>query len=209
MTRKEELERQTDEYLSAISIDEDFKDLTLRYLGEVHQQEVKDSASIQKSLHSAYEDTQKRSDNLTDMRLKEMIGDEEYISHRNRFLKERVKLKEKIDDTEHRADKWFELSERAFNFACYARYWFENEEPKEKNTILRAIGSNFSLEDRKLSIELKNPWLMIQKGLKRADQKKGRFEPSRTPASTGVQGSLSPKSIAWLPGQDSNLQPSG
>ena len=70
------MERQIDEYLSTIFIDEDFKNLALKYLGEVHQQGVKDSSLIQKSLHSAYKDTQKRSNNLTGLRLKEMIGDE-------------------------------------------------------------------------------------------------------------------------------------
>ncbi len=130
-----------------------------------------------------------------------MIGDKEYISHRNRLLKERVKLKEKIDDTENRADKWFELTERAFNFACYARYWFENEGPEEKNTILRAIGSNFALGDRKLSIELKNPWLMIRNNMQEAQEKINRLEPLEKPALSGSQPYQPSPSIAGAPGR--------
>jgi len=122
-------------------------------------------------------------------------------------LKERVKLKEKIDDTEHRADKWFELSERAFNFACYARYWFENEGPEEKNAILRAIGSNFALEDRKLSIKLKNPWLMIKNKMKEEQEEINRLEPSEKLALSGSQPSQISPSIAWCAWQDSNPRP--
>ena len=203
--REEELERQIKEELSKISIDEDFKNLAVRYLKKVHDEEVSSKSSIKKSLHQTHEDVQKQLDNLTKLRLKEMINDQEYLSHKNDLLKEREKLKEKIGDTEHRADRWLELSERAFNFACYAEYWFQNGKLEDKNTILRTIGSNLILKDRKLSIELKNPWLIIKRGLEEVKEEKATFEPSESLHPTVLEPSLSPVSSAWLPGQDSNF----
>ena len=202
--RQEELERQIKEELSKISIDEDFKNLALKYLGKVHDEEAKDRGSIEKSLHKTYEDTQKQLDNLTELRVKEMITDEEYLNHKNRLLIKKERLKEKIDDTEHRADKWLELSERTFTFACYARYWFENGSLEEKNTILQAIGSNFILKDRKLFIDLKNPWLIIKKGLEEVGPEKSRLELSQKLDSSKLEPCLASASSAWLPGQDSN-----
>ncbi len=207
--RQEELERQIQEELSKISIDEDFKNLALKYLREVHEEEVKDRAPVEKSLRKAYEDSQKQLDNLTDLRVREMISDEEYLTHKNKLLIKRERLKEKIEDTNHRADKWLELSERAFTFACYAKYWFENGNLEQKNTILQTIGSNFTLKDRKLFIETKNPWLIIKKGLEENRQEKRTLELSQTLSVPQSEPSLSPLSFAWLPGQDSNLQPSG
>ena len=104
-----------------------------------------------------------------------------------------------MEDSEHQAGRWLELSKRAFNFACYASYWFENEGLEEKNAILRTIGSNFILKDRKLSIELKNPWLMIRKNMEETQQQNKRLELSEKlvfPSSQLCQPSLS---IAWLP----------
>jgi len=129
----------------------------LKYIRQAHKEETKDRAFVQKTLHKTYEGAQRQFDNLTQLRLKEMIDDEEYLSQRNRLLKERARLKERMEDSEHQAGRWLELSERAFTFACYASYWFEHEGLEEKNTILRTIGSNFTLKDRKLSIEVKKP----------------------------------------------------
>jgi len=70
-----------------------------------------------------------------------------------------------------------DLSERAFNFSCYAPYWFEKGSIDDKNTILRTIGSNFALKNAKLSLELKNPWLIIRKGLDSVEEQKRRLEP--------------------------------
>lgn len=205
--REEELERQIKEKLSKISIDEDFKNLAIKYLRKVHDEEVIGTRSVQKPLHRAYEDVQKQRDNLTKLRLKEMISDEEYVNHKNDLLQEREKLRERMDDTEHRADRWLELSERTFNFACYAEYWFENGKLEDKNAILRTIGSNLILKDQKLAIELKNPWLIIKRGLEEANEEKSRFEPSENLHSVALEPPLSPVSSAWLPGADSNCSP--
>lgn len=203
--REEELERQIKEELSKISIDEDFKNLAIRYLKKVHDKEVSSRSSIKKSLHETCQDVQKQLHNLTALRLKEMISDEQYLKHKNDLFKKKDKLKEKIGDTEDKPNRWLELSERAFNFACYAEYWFENGKLEDKNTILGTIGSNLILKDSKLFIELKNPWLIIKRGLENAHAQKGRLEPSETLASARIEPSLSPVSSAWLPGQDSNL----
>ena len=204
--RGEELEKQIKEELSKITIDEDFKNLALKYLRKIHEEEVNDRGSIQKSLHKAYEDTQKQIDNLTELRIKELINDDEYLSQKNKLLKERARLKEKIEDVEHRVDKWLELSEKTFNFACYAKYWFENGSLEDKKTILQTIGSNFILKDRKLFIELKNPWLILKKGLEGVQQENRRLEPAGTVVSNQDSGPCQLQNPAWLPGQDSDLR---
>jgi len=203
--KKEELERQIKRELSKIAIGENFKNLSLRYLRKVHHQETKDRASIQSSLEKRYRDTQGQINSLTDMRVKKLIDDEEYLQHKNRLLLEREKLKERIDDTRHGADRWLELTERAFTFACYANYWFDHGTLEEKNTILRTIGSNFLLKDRKLNIELKNPWILLKKDLKKERWQIEGLEPSQIPDSTGLEPALSPIGFVLGAGRCSNL----
>jgi len=202
--RQGELERQIKEELSTMSIDEDFKNLAIRYLGKVREEDTRKRSSAQKSLNETHKDVIKQLDNLTRMRLKEMMSDEEYLEHKNRLLIEREKLKEKMNDGEYKKDRWPELSEKAFNFACYAGYWFDHGSLEDKNTILQTIGSNLVVKNRKLLIELKNPWAIMRRGLKEAKEEKGRFEPSKVLVSTGIDAPLTPAISAWLRGQDSN-----
>ncbi len=205
--RQEELETQIKEELSRISIDEDFKNLAVKYLKNVHNQEITERSVTQKSLHSAYENTQKQLNNLTEMRMKEMIDDEEYLNHKNRLLVQRSQLKERMKDSEHRADEWLELSETAFNFACHSKYWFRNGNLEEKNRILQTIGSNFILKDGKLFIELKNPWLIIKRGLENERKEKHGLELPQYLDSSKFEPSLCLVGPTWHPGGDSNPQP--
>ena len=124
---------------------------------------------------------------------------EEYLDHKNGLLKERERLKERINDTEHGANGWLELTEKTFNFACYTKYRFENGRLEQKNTILQTMGSNFSLKDRKLFIALKNPWLIIRKGLENERKEKGWLEPSKTPVSSMFDTPPDATGSVWLP----------
>ncbi len=178
--RKEELEKQIRKEIFKVSIDESFKDLAIKYSREVYQQESRERDSIRRSLERKHKEIQEQIHGLTEMRLKKLLEDEEYLEHKNKLLLERERLKEKLEDVNHSAEKQLKLTERAFTFACYASYWFNNGTIEQKNTILKTIGSNFILKDRKLSLELKNPWLTIQEDYKNSKPKKGTLEPSET-----------------------------
>ncbi len=199
--RQEELERQIEKEIAKISIDESFKDLAIKYSKEVYQQEAKDRNSIRKSLEKKYKDIQEQTNGLTEMRIKKLLEDEEYLEYKNKFLLERERVKEKLEDINHSAEKQLKLTERAFTFACYAGYWFEHGTIEQKNTILKTIGSNFILKDRKLSLELKNPWLTIQEDFKNSKPKKERLEPSETLDSSGLMPTPPTTSSAPLAGR--------
>ncbi|MDD8019899.1 MAG: hypothetical protein PHU81_01755 [Acidobacteriota bacterium] len=84
-----------------------------------------------------------------------------------------------MNDRGDRAEDWLETGEKIFNFACYAPYWFENGTPKEKFQILRALGSNLTLKDKKLVIELHFPFEAIGDMSARVPEVKGEFEPKK------------------------------
>ncbi len=199
--RQEELERQIRDELSKISIDESFKDLAIKYFREVYQEEAQDRKSIRRSLEKKHKEIQQQIHGLTEMRLKKLLDDEEYLEHKNKLLLERERLKEKLEDVKHSAEKQLELTERAFTFACYASYWFDHGTLEQKNTILKTIGSNFVLKDRKLSLELKNPWLFLTEDLKGSKPKKRKLEPSERLDSSGLMPTPSTAFSALLAGR--------
>lgn len=57
-----------------------------------------------------------------------------------------------ISSAKSESDKWRELSEKIFDFACHSHEWFKKGSMQEKNEILLAIGSKFTLDDGQLKI---------------------------------------------------------
>lgn len=55
------------------------------------------------------------------------MDDETFIKERDVLQAKIIKLQMELRDTESRAEKWLELTERTFNFACYAHKKFITE----------------------------------------------------------------------------------
>ncbi|HNY97644.1 MAG TPA: hypothetical protein PKM84_00780, partial [Candidatus Pacearchaeota archaeon] len=70
-----------------------------------------------------------------------------------------AKLKANLRGTETRAEKWMELTEKTFSFACYARKEFILGGIEKKREIFSALGQNFSLKDKKIHIT-PNEWFV-------------------------------------------------
>ena len=178
-----ELERQIDTYLSRIELSERLKDWTITYLHEVHEEEARSQHDIVESQQRAYQDCLKRLNNLVRLKTSpqnadgSLLSDTEYGQQRVQLLKEKARLEELFQDTGHRVEQWLELAEKTFEFACAARSWFAAGDLKTKKAILSAIGSNLTLKDKKLRIEAKNPFLIIEKSLPRLADAQPVFEP--------------------------------
>lgn len=203
-----DLEKQIDGVLAKIQISEKFKDWALEYLHEVNEQEVDDRTVIYKSLQEAYNAIQGKLDSLLDLRIRELISDNEYTQKKEVLLKEQTGLKERLGDTENRASRWLELSEKTFNFACHARDWFANGGLEDKKRILLTIGSDFVLKDKKIAVQLQGPYLIIQDAKEHEEKYTDRLElPKKIVLSPQIRD-FAIQNPTWLRRRDSNLQPS-
>ena len=61
--------------------------------------------------------------------------------------------------------------------ACAARTWFAERDLQTKKSMLMAIGSNLVITDKKLTIEAKNPFLILEKSLPCLHGEKSPIEP--------------------------------
>ena len=172
------LEKQIDDYLKKIQIDEEFKSWAISYLRSKNDKEIDGRTARYKNLQDVYNQSQKELDSLTQMRYRELITDEEYTRERNRLRIEIMKIKENLGDTEHRAESWLALSEKVFDYACHAREWFKKGDMKTKKELLEVLGSNLVLEGKKLRLELKKPFSIIEKGLNALPPENVRLEPA-------------------------------
>lgn len=199
-----DFEGQIDYFLSQIEIPQAFSDWAIKWLQKLNGKEISDRTTINKNLQNLYNDIQKQIDNLLDLLLKKLISQIEYQKKKEFLLAEKEELKKKLNSTEERANNWLELTEKTFNFSVNARHWFANGTPDQKRMILKTIGSDIILKDKKISLKQREPFLMIKKMKEENEkdlQKFGHKELSLTNAQ-----SISPDLVnpSLLGGRDSN-----
>jgi len=181
-----ELEKQIDEYLARVSISEKFKDWAIKYLHEWQKLESTTRNDIIQAQQKAYQDCVRRIDNLVKLKTSpgnndhSLLSDEEYGRQRVELLKEKSALEELLRDAGHRVERWVNLSEQVFEFACTARARFAKGDAKTKKEILAAIGSNLTLKDKKLCIEARKPFFILEKSMPADKPRNGSIEPENT-----------------------------
>jgi hypothetical protein len=108
-----------------------------------------------------------------------LLSDEDFEKQMKPLKDEKRQLEGERQNLGERAEKWLELSTKTFNFACYARYRFQNATSlQEKKEILAAVGSNFFLENKILRLSVLKPFIAIQKSKEKTDELIATFEPS-------------------------------
>lgn len=179
----DELKDQIEEYLDQITIPEEFLNLAIGILRNHNEMEESNRNSIIKNHRDNYENCLKRIDNLINLYIsidnknKDLLTEQEYKEQKNSLMKEKSDIEHEIRNVEERVNDWLELSEKTFNFATYAKQWFDKGDVEEKTYILRALGENWIMKDGKLSIELQKQYAVLRDGLKNEDLQKAMFEP--------------------------------
>ena len=155
---KDELEKQINKEVTKMEIHPIFKDWALEILKDGHTREIDEKTKVYETRNKALVEAQRQLDNLTQMRYKELIDDIEYIKEKKPLQSQITLLKENLPATEDREKKWIDLTEKAFNFACFASFKFKKGGTQMQKEILSALGQNHTLKDEKLVI-LTNEWL--------------------------------------------------
>lgn len=138
------------------------------------------------------------------MKLKDQLTDEEYNPKREELLVDKVKIKENIDNYDHRIDDWLELTEKAFDFISCARDAFESGGYEAKRAILTAIGKEITLLDSKIHIEPEEWLVPIADKYPALEKQYKMFEPAKNTDFTHKNEILAPIRTAWLGREDSN-----
>ena len=204
------LEEQIDFLLSRIEIPESFKNWAIEYLNELHDKETKDQVLITESLDSAYKDCLERINNLIKVKIAPMNSDDSVMSDED-FKKqmtplkiEKKELEEKRTNLGERVNKWLELSEKTFNFACYARIRFQKGSFLEKKEILQTLGSNFILENKMLRLQIPKPFIAIEESKNEVDEIVATLEPQERVDLTAQMMHLFAQNVTLRWGRDSN-----
>ncbi len=204
----EDLELSIEKEIEKYTILPEFLEWALEGLNKKNDTEIDDRSKIYEMQHKTLTETQKELDELTKMRYRQLIDDETFIKEKNALQVKTSQLKENLRETETRADKWLELTEKTFNFATYARKAFittEGEAGLElKKEILLALGKTPIIKDEKLLIEPNEWFVPIKNNYSALEKEYVGLELNKIPLNKAKTEALTSVRAQWLRGRDSN-----
>lgn len=151
------LERQIAGFLQEITLPDQFHRWALARLERLASTRAQDTATQRESLERARAAVEHQLDNLTKLRLRDLVTDEEYLRRRSELERERIRMAQALK-TREQADSWFEPARTLISFSHRATSWFKAGDSQKKRLILAVVGSNLTLEGGKLRIEAKKPF---------------------------------------------------
>lgn len=155
--REDRMEEQIREKVGQITIPPEFHAWAIKYLREEQAQEIQDREKIRESQRQAQTACSRKLDRLLQLRLNEEIGPEEFKAQRESLLNEKSSLEELMGDTNQREETWLARVETLLSFAEMAQERFQSGDLEVRRQILAYLGSNLSLRDGALSVNLRPP----------------------------------------------------
>ena len=156
-----ELEKQIVQFLRSIALPMEMVTALMPLL-DARWSSPFDSKALEKSIDQSLESTRVELDNLTKMRMRNFITDEEFLrarheleTHRYRLTERRNALCEKVD--------WFEPSRILLEFSSRAVDYFLSGDLAIRRLILKTVASNPVLSDGKLSVVAKKPFATLNR----------------------------------------------
>jgi site-specific DNA recombinase len=194
---EKDLSEQIETKISKLTILPEFRDWAVEILNSWNDNEIRQRSEKHKAETKTLLDTQAQLDNLTKMRYRDLINDEEYAKERTTLQSQITKLRQQLRETEDRAQNWLELTERVFDFATHARAKFIAGNTQTKKEIFAALGASFSLKDNVLTIEMNKWFEPVLTGYKKLEKQYQRSEPSKKPALTGSSAKFGSSFSNW------------
>ena len=177
---KNDLETQVEKELEKYQIRPEFLELGLEIIKELETEETAKDLAVKTNIGKSAESLKEEIKNLTKMRCRDLIGDDEYMESKNELMRELTKLDVKTIDyaTE---EKVIKLTKETFNLAIYGRKQLMNGDNEAKKEVLTHLGWNWTLENKKLEM-LAYKWLEpIEKSQTLLNDKITRLELAKTP----------------------------
>lgn len=192
-----ELRKAMEREMASYTILPQFQEWALEFLRKSNDSEIKQRSKIHKMQSDSVLKVQEEIDNLTKMRYKNLIDDNEYLKAKKELQGRKEKLKEAVGDTQRRAENWLELTEKTFDFIAYAAHHFEKGSFEEKRNILSGFGSNFFIKDKKLQM-FPHEWLIpIDEEYKQLEKEYLSLEPAERASESGRSAQLEAIRLKW------------
>lgn len=155
----ENIENQISSVIKLFTIPPELKNWAFSVLNAQDNEEFEEHNKIVESHEKALQGAKRQLTNLTQMRMKDQIEDEEFEKEKTRLNNEIMILKTKESQINMQRDSWIDLTKKAFSFACNASRAFQSGNAQTKKDILTGTGWNWRILGEKLDFQAQN-WLI-------------------------------------------------
>lgn len=152
-----DLQAQILEFLESLRISERQHQWMLAQVRNTKSSRLADEELRLRSLEKAHAVATKGLDTLTDLRLRDMIGDDEFTRKRAELQQEQLRLRRQLDQGAADFGSFEPLTD-FISFSSRAADWFRKGTPEIKRLILKTTGSNPTLMGKILSVEARKPF---------------------------------------------------
>lgn len=155
--REEDLECQLVQFLTELTIPDSLQQWAMARIARAQEEERQVVVEHRAGLDKALEAVNRELDNLTKLRLRDLITDEEFLRQRSKLESERLRMSQNIGAHEN-SEGWIEPAKNLISLSHRAVDWFCHGEAATKSLLVQLLGSNLSLKDKILSIEARKPF---------------------------------------------------
>jgi site-specific DNA recombinase len=193
----DKLEGQAIEYIKGLKLSPLFVEWAIKWLNVMHenQKEIRNARLI--AVRKEYDETIKKLDKVNDMMINSILTFQEGLAKKQQLEEEKTRLFKILSKIDEHVTTWTNLSIQTFNFVTTALETFENGSIEKKKTILKVIGMNLVLKDRKLDITMRTPFQLIQKTVEELKINKERNEPVKLPQLASKDAFLGSSNNIW------------
>lgn len=161
--RAEDLEAQIRRFLAEIQIPPRVADWGKRLLERSQSREDTATSTVRAGIERRLREIEKEADNLTRIRIRELIADDEFGRYREELRREQARLKQALAETSE-ATGWLEPARVVLELSQRLVSWFDEGDLARKRLILQLVGSNPKLDAKTLSIEAAVPFRKWRRG---------------------------------------------
>jgi site-specific DNA recombinase len=155
--QKRSLEVQIERFLEVLTMPENLHNWAVKHISTGHEAERQGIEERRSTLQEAQERTKCSLDNLTSLRIRDLIKDDEFLRERRKLEMEQLRLHQQQENL-HETVPAFEPLESLISFRIRAIEWFREGDDATKRLILKTVGSNLLLKDKLVSVEAKKPF---------------------------------------------------
>jgi hypothetical protein len=154
---KGNLEAQIDAFLHELVISERLHNWAIKHVSTSRAAAQQGIDERKRILQETQERTKSSLENLTSLRIRDLIGDDEFLRERRKLEMNQLRLRQQLDESSE-AVMAFEPLETLISFRNRAIQWFRDGDDDIKRQIFGIVGSNPLLKDKILHVEAKKPF---------------------------------------------------
>ena len=154
------LEGQVKRFLKSVAVDRDIEDWILKEMTIDTERLQFEEKGRRHSLERALKDVSAQLGELTGLRLRSLLTDDEFVFQRQELQHEKMRLQEKIDQIREGRDP-IEPFREVISFSSRAVLWFSRGNDQSKRLIMETATSNLFLSGKIVKFEAKKPFASL------------------------------------------------